>query len=359
MAQDDPQPPQWLIDMLATQSSQIAVLAERIEQMTNLRDSSERRTPDTTTQAEPDPHSSGPAQEIPKRPRPIQPDPLRFDGEDPALYPQFAGLLRAKIRIDGLALGEEEERVWYGFGRLKGEGAARIYPWMEYAQRTGNFTVEGLFEQMDIAFRDPRAREKAMAEINRTKQRGIPFKEFLNKFDRLLLEAEGWGWPDEIKKGYLKSAIAPAINQAMIAVEERTTYTEYCTQLRMVADRMDEVKERTSRFRRKWDPRTKEVQTTVSPPQESMDWEPTRGASAAQGKKPKRKNQVSKEEIERRRRSGCCFDCGGLGHLARDCPTGSIKHDKSHVHTSRTKTTESRVEEETTTSSESEDSGKE
>jgi hypothetical protein len=101
--------------------------------------------------------------------------------------------LRAKIKINGVAIGGEEERVWYGFGRLKGEGVSRVYPWIEHTQRTNDFTVDALFRQMDIAFRDPHTQEKAMGKINKTKQGITSFGEFLGQFDRLLLEAKGWG----------------------------------------------------------------------------------------------------------------------------------------------------------------------
>jgi len=75
-----------------------------------------------------------------------------------------------------------------------------VYPWIEHAQRMNDFTVEALFRQMDIAFRDPRTQEKALGKINKTKQGSTPFSEFLSQFDRLLLEAQGWGWPDSIRR---------------------------------------------------------------------------------------------------------------------------------------------------------------
>jgi len=52
----------------------------------------------------------------------------KFDGKDLNFFPQFEGLLRAKLEIDGEAIGGEKERVWYAFGRLTGDAAARIFP---------------------------------------------------------------------------------------------------------------------------------------------------------------------------------------------------------------------------------------
>jgi hypothetical protein len=42
-------------------------------------------------------------------------------------------MLRAKLEIDGRTIGEEKEQVWYAFGRLSGEVAGRIYPWIMHA----------------------------------------------------------------------------------------------------------------------------------------------------------------------------------------------------------------------------------
>jgi hypothetical protein len=67
-----------------------------------------------------------------------------------------------------------------------------------------------------------------MGKINKTKQGATSFSEFLGQFDRLLLEAEGWGWPDSIKKGYLKAAISTTLLTAMVRTQEGMTYEEYC-----------------------------------------------------------------------------------------------------------------------------------
>ena len=53
-------------------------------------------------------------------------------------------------------------------------------------------TVAGLFEQISSAFRDPRYQQKALSQLNKIKQGTRLFNEFLNEFNRLILEAEGW-----------------------------------------------------------------------------------------------------------------------------------------------------------------------
>ncbi|KAK9320396.1 hypothetical protein V1517DRAFT_210360 [Lipomyces orientalis] len=46
------------------------------------------------------------------------------------LFPQFLGKLQAKLEIDTAAIGTGRDHVWYGFSRLDGKAAARVYPWI-------------------------------------------------------------------------------------------------------------------------------------------------------------------------------------------------------------------------------------
>lgn len=61
---------------------------------------------------------------------------------------------------------------------------------------------------MDLIFLDLRAKQKAINKLNRIKQRLTPFASFLNTFDTLILEAEGWTWSDNVKKAFLRAAIS-------------------------------------------------------------------------------------------------------------------------------------------------------
>ena len=79
----------------------------------------------------------------------------KFDGSNLALYPQFKGLLRVKLEVDGPAIRNIEEQAWYGFRRLTGEAACQIYPWIALVKARGNLTTKTLFNQLKVTFSDP------------------------------------------------------------------------------------------------------------------------------------------------------------------------------------------------------------
>jgi hypothetical protein len=320
--------PQWLREAFAAQSQQLSELAaQQANSMANLAariDSIDERTttPNPSRTQTPPPvhipqlhvHPQPPAI---KRPKACLPNPDKFNGDDLAHYPQFEGLLRAKLEIDSEAIGGEREKVWYGFGRLSGEAASRIYPWLGYAQKEGGFTVEGLFKQMDLAFRDPRKQQKALGELNRVRQKSTPLGEFLSDFNRLILEAEGWGWQDEIKKGYLKAAISAELMEGIVGTKEEESYEEYCSQLRMINDQLVEVKSIKAR-RPNWpNKRPKSPPSGTTSPAQPMEWEPTPGNSRQQPRNTP--NWASRDEIDRRKKERLCLRCGQDDHFIRDC----------------------------------------
>jgi len=316
--------PQWLraafeeqgrqIQELAAQNaSTMATLASRIDAY----EERIRTTPGPTPNRMPSP----PLQQVPlesvvRRPRPSLPNPDQFDGKNQEFYPQFESLLKAKLDIDGRTIGGENEQVWYAFGRLSGEAAGRIHPWMIHAQRTSTLTVDSFFKQIRLAFSDPRASQKALEQINRTKQGSRPFNDFLNEFNRLILEAEGWSWDDKMKKAYLRAAISYKLKDRTIGMKEEDSYEEYCSQLRTISDQLADMKNWSDR-RSAW-----KKERSLSPPKESaldaMDWEPSTAVATTRTKR-KEPRWASPEEIERRREEGLCLRCGEEGHIVRRC----------------------------------------
>jgi hypothetical protein len=80
-----------------------------------------------------------------QRPKPSLNNPERYDHIDKTLYPQFVGLLWAKIKHNGLLISGEEKQAWYMFGRLKGDAAKRIFPWVNAADQDKTLRTKDLF----------------------------------------------------------------------------------------------------------------------------------------------------------------------------------------------------------------------
>src|SRR5271167_3081902 len=214
--------PPWLASFMEAQNNLSARLAENQHTLLEILATLETRSQNSLNRQ---PQFLSPAQEAPsaststtgahtpatrhQSPAPEQNEPseakrlkqrlgdvAKYDGKDKAKYREFSVEMAAKLEIDGDAIGDEKTQVWYTYNGLTGEAKSRIFPWVETTRGTSHFTLQGLREQMDLAFLDPRARQKALDELNRIKQHSRPFADFLSTFDTFILEAQGWSWSD-------------------------------------------------------------------------------------------------------------------------------------------------------------------
>jgi hypothetical protein len=280
-----------------------------------------------------------------RKPKHTVPHPEKFTGEDEeAIYPIFRGLLQAKLRTDGDAIGGEFEKVWYAFGRLTETASKRIFPWLQHMQSSADFTVERLFDQMDLAFLDVQKQAKAVAKINVIKQRNRTFRDFLQEFDQTLMEANGWSWQDPIKKGLLKAAITDEVRRELVGRDEPATYSAYVAQLRKITDDLEDWKE-GQKFKGRLKAQHTAPQDQASDGQ--MDWEPTQTVSAASVKttqqgKPKAK-WVSQQELDRRKEANECLRCGSKDHVIRQCSLGPARRPEATMTTAAAKKPKVRI----------------
>ena len=122
--------PHWLVAFMRNQQETNTRLEQGIAQL------QAATTPDTATISTDSPARTTEPTEDNKKPRHSLPHPDKFTGEEESDFPQFRGLLEAKLRIDRRAIRTEEEYVWYAYGRLAGTAAGRIYLQHEDRSRT-------------------------------------------------------------------------------------------------------------------------------------------------------------------------------------------------------------------------------
>jgi hypothetical protein len=288
-------------------------------------------TPASPQTAAPTPRITVPETEPGRKAKHSLSHPDKYDGKSKTAYPAFKGHLRAKLRIDRAAIGDEPEQVWYAFGRLADKAANRIFPWIDSTEQRGiPLRVAAFFEQLDAAFYDPQIPQRALEWINNKKQGGTPFRDFLQEFEQKLLEAGGWEFSDGIRKGYLKSALNLEIKTQLVAQVEPETYADYVNLVRLISDNLEEIK-RLKRKRNGWTPGHATVGEKDAG--EPMEWEPT--AQVASGKPPNhrrirpdnrpRAKWVSKGVLEKRRENQECLRCGGDDHFIQECRYGPPK----------------------------------
>lgn len=297
----------WLLEQQRQQQQTNETILQQLAALTVRLDQPAPSAPSVQSLPVMTPSVPAPSDTLQSRPKHLLPRPT-YDDLDRALFAQFRGTLWTKVYgIDQLACGNtEQERVWYGFACLVGKAAARVYPWIEFTQRSGSLTLLGFFGQLDSAFSDPQKIKKAIAQLNSSRQGNTSFRDYHFQFEQALLTANGFAWDDAVKKGYLSSGLSIEMKTALVSQCEPDTYVEYVQQLQETADRLEALRK---------DPRTyRQNQQLVQPPQQSssaMEWERI-------GRAPFVDSKIQQQRRER----GACIKCGLLNHFARDCRTG-------------------------------------
>jgi hypothetical protein len=269
-----------------------------------------------------------------RRPKPILPDPDRYDGVDKAVYNVFRSNLLRKLEVDRLAFGSYYNCMWYAFARLKDQAATAMSPWMDqYAQNRAatGADLERMINQLDLMFRDRNRAEKAMEELRRLRQGNRPFGDVLADFNQLLMEAGGYSWTDDMKRTFIDGTLNTEMRTQLFSVVKEASFERYCQQLQMIADRIEAFRAQGA-ARAKWRGRNTQAMSrsrvayVPAPPAnpapnvtnsgDAMDWEPS---SATLARQRRRAKWVDEAELSRRRSEGRCLRCGASDHMIKGC----------------------------------------
>jgi retrotransposon gag protein len=171
----------------------------------------------------------------PRRPKPQLPDPDKFTGT-PLTWDTWLPLIKAKLRIDGDAIGGPEARFFYLYGRLDGKVQALVTPQLEHAETTQLYDTNDLFAPLLRLYDDPNKVENAEDRLHSIQQGEDTLVVYLAKFERLLYKANANTWPDKTKIALLRKGLASTMRTRLKAqLSLPTTYSGFVAVLQKLA----------------------------------------------------------------------------------------------------------------------------
>jgi len=230
-------PPRWaaeLFQMLQVQNERMTSLETQLGQQNERNRRTPERSISPTIDTTRDIH--------PVRQKAKLPELAEFNGKRLEFRPWLTQA-NAKLNVD--KSGETEAvRFWYLHSRLRGSALSQISPWVDSVQSTPEMTTKGLISQLEAAYEDVDAAERASRKLSQLKQGGRPFGTFLAEFNRTLLEAKGLNWDNSVKKTFLSNCLSYELRNALVATTIPSSYREYCTLLHTVSTNLEGLRQR-------------------------------------------------------------------------------------------------------------------
>ena len=97
--------------------------------------------------------------------------------------------------------------------------------------------AEKIFDQLELSFSDPHKKEKAVRKLHHLRQGNRPFMEYFVEYRRLIMEAGGANWPEDVKKSYLRVGISRELQELMIRRENPDQgFKDFCNKLKRISD---------------------------------------------------------------------------------------------------------------------------
>ena len=249
------------------------------------------------------------------RPRQVLPEPDRFSGRVKD-WDAWALTMRAKLRVDGAAIGDENAQFYYVYSSLGTNIQSMVLAFIQRAEKQCNWNPSQLLDHLERIFDDPNKAKKAGQRLRELQQGTRPLPAYLPRFETTLFEAGADSWPDDAKITTLIGGLNKEIKQRLGGqLHLPTNYNEF---VRVLLALGDQVNVGSARYGNN-----------------SMDWEQTKTAVA------KIAPAVSTTQRQKWRDNGKCVRCGSSDHWVQKCkyqPTRSRSSSASSERTCRVQT---------------------
>lgn len=244
----------------------------------------------------------------------------KFNGER-AGWISWRTEAQTKLRIDGRAIGTEEEQFGYLYMHLTTTAQKRIQQWYNMRLKLGTgCTPIAFLERAEGTFGDPNERKNAHTLLMVIKQKdNESFSEFITGFEELLAQAGGDDWPMEVQVNTLERAVNKEMQSRLVSYplsdESYFTFRAACLTIDAKLQAMRTWNNSSSSGAVSGKSGSGSANSKMNVPVSKNS-----GASVGNyNNTGERARWVSTEERERRRQAGVCLRCGRNNHILKEC----------------------------------------
>ena len=164
----------------------------------------------------------------PRRPKPSLPDPEKFTGQT-LKYDTWDAAIKAKLRIDGEAIGDATAQFYYVYLNLDSKVQAMVLPQLAHAEESGSYDYNTILDQLSRVYDNPNKVQEAEDRLLALKQDSSePLVAYIAKFERILYEANGQDWPDVTKISTFRKGLNSTLrNRLTQQLNLPRTYPEF------------------------------------------------------------------------------------------------------------------------------------
>ena len=150
----------------------------------------------------------------PSRPKPVLPDPEKFSGQ-PYKFDTWLPSIKAKLRVDGDAIGDAVAQFYYVYLNLESHVQAMVLPQLARAEEKENWAYETILQQLKRVYDNPNKVQEAEDKLFTIKQGTDSVPAYIAKFERVLYEAKGQDWPDTNKISTFRNGLSSTIRNRL------------------------------------------------------------------------------------------------------------------------------------------------
>ena len=110
-------------------------------------------------------------------------DPTKFDGKA-YYFNTWLLAIKAKIRVDGAALGDSIAQFYYVYDRLEPTVQSIVLPQLARAEEDEVWSYQSILDQLSRAYDNPNRTQEAEERLHRIEQGTDPLLTYILQFER-------------------------------------------------------------------------------------------------------------------------------------------------------------------------------